>query len=382
MAEQFDICLVGGGLQNSLISLALGKRQPDLRVALIERGGSVGGNHLWCFHAGDLSPAMQQVVGPVVQRRWDGYEVRFPGWRRRLEEPYAAVPSDRVHQEVQRLFARREWSLRLGTSASAVHANLVQLDDGSELTAKLVIDARGPSQLAAANYTGFQKFVGLELELERDYAPEVPIVMDACVPQQDGYRFMYVLPLSSRLVLVEDTYFSTSSALNVSEVRTATLEYALANGMAVKGIRREEQGVLPLPWRTPAPRSSASPLRAGFQGGWFHPTTGYSFPLAARLADHVSNRDPASIEDAQFARLVQEQARQLRFSTWLNRLLFTGFSREERWQVLARFYRLPPETIRRFYAHDTTALDRARIVCGRPPRGLSLSSLISGGPHP
>ena len=28
----------------------------------------------------------------------------------------------------------------------------------------------------------------------------------------------------------------------------------------------------------------AGPLVAGYQGGWFHPATGYSLPAAARLA--------------------------------------------------------------------------------------------------
>ena len=42
--------------------------------------------------------------------------------------------------------------------------------------------------------------------------------------------------------------------------------------------------------------------------------------------------------------------------------------------VLERFYRLPEAIIRRFYALSLTRADRLRIICGRPPRGLSLTT--------
>jgi lycopene beta-cyclase len=35
--------------------------------------------------------------------------------------------------------------------------------------------------------------------------------------------------------------------------------------------------------------------------------------------------------------------------------------------VLERFYRLPEETIQRFYAGDLSTLDRIRLLTGKPP---------------
>ena len=46
--------------------------------------------------------------------------------------------------------------------------------------------------------------------------------------------------------------------------------------------------------------------------------------------------------------------------------------------MLARFYRLPEAVIRRFYALELTAMDRARILVGRPPRGMSLRAALGG----
>jgi lycopene beta-cyclase len=66
----------------------------------------------------------------------------------------------------------------------------------------------------------------------------------------------------------------------------------------------------------------------------------------------------------------------MRYCFWLNRLLFGAFAPEQRFEVLQRFYGLPADTIRRFYALELTRLDRTRILCGRPPRGFSALRLL------
>ena len=68
---QADYVLVGGGLQNGLVALAVAAHQPAARIAMIERGEAPGGNHTWCFHAGDLAPAMQAWIDPLVVARWE-----------------------------------------------------------------------------------------------------------------------------------------------------------------------------------------------------------------------------------------------------------------------------------------------------------------------
>ena len=41
------LALIGGGLQNGLIALATLAARPSARIALFERGPTLGGNHLW-----------------------------------------------------------------------------------------------------------------------------------------------------------------------------------------------------------------------------------------------------------------------------------------------------------------------------------------------
>jgi len=315
----------------------------------------------------------------LVVKRWDGYSVRFPSFERRLDSAYSAVSSEQLARHVTEMFAQHPSSrLMLGRSVQHVASSSATLSDGEVLNARFVIDARGPEAHSRVNAIGYQKFVGLELELEAPCALAEPIVMDATVPQQDGFRFVYTLPLSPTRVLVEDTYFADGPELDAALLRTRVLAYAQQLGLKVSGIVREESGILPLPAAT-APSRPGSPWLAGYAGGWFHPTTGYSFPIAARVALHVAASTPETLFDQPFDALSREHARQQRYACLLNRLLFRAMPDHARRNVLERFYQLPETSIARFYALSTTAFDRARILCGRPPRGLSVSRAFTKG---
>lgn len=373
-----EYVLVGGGLQNALIALALLERRPATRLALIEREATLGGNHTWCFHAGDVAAGLRPVLDGLVARRWPGYDVLFPGLRRRVPSEYAALTSAGLHRALSARLAAAPGARVVTAHVREVSPGRAVLQDGRLLRGELVVDARGPehSGLRAA---GYQKFLGLELELSEDSAPELPVLMDATVPQLDGFRFVYVLPWEPRRVLVEDTYYSSEPALDAGLLRERVLEYAARAGMRVRSVLREERGVLPIPTEVPPPADAPALIRAGYAGGLFHPTTGYSLPVALRFAAFLAARSASEALGSAYHRWRAEHQRQVRFCLLLNRLLFGAFAPEQRRHVLERFYRLPESTIRRFYALETVATDRARILCGRPPTGFSLRRLLAGG---
>jgi lycopene beta-cyclase len=55
------------------------------------------------------------------------------------------------------------------------------------------------------------------------------------------------------------------------------------------------------------------------------------------------------------------------FYRMLAAMLFKAADPAERYRVLERFYRLDPHLIARFYAGQSTLLDRARVLSGKPP---------------
>jgi lycopene beta-cyclase len=368
-----DVVLVGGGLANSLIALRLKAVRPDLRVLMLERGPSVGGEHTWCHFQTDVSPAVSEWLAPLIVHRWAGYEVRFPDHRRALNTPYLAVTSTRLDEVVRDALGDDIW---LNAAVSEVTPDEVVLADGRRIEADTVIDGRGPrrsKQLAL----GWQKFVGQEVRLAAPHGLDHPIVMDATVSQLDGYRFVYVLPLDPTRLLIEDTRYSDGPDLDRAALRVAIADYAAQRDWTITAVEREEDGVLPIAlagdidayWREAPARVAEVGLRAAL----FQPTTGYSLPDAARTAEAIAAlpRLTSAAARACVEGLSKTEWRRRGFFRLLNRMLFRACAPELRYRVLQRFYRLSAPLVQRFYAARLTGWDKARILTGKPPVPVS-----------
>ena len=211
----------------------------------------------------------RHAVDPLVVHRWPGYDVAFPGHRRRLDSSYACVTSARFARCVAEALAIPGSQLLTGTTALEVHADRVVLRTAdsvvSELRGTAVIDARGPDH-GSPTACGWQKFLGQEFRLTAPHGLDRPMLMDATVQQRDGFRFVYVLPLGPDRVLVEDTYFSDGTLLDVAALRGEIASYIAARGWRIAELEREEVGVLPLPWQHEPPAVMAL-LIAGYAGG-------------------------------------------------------------------------------------------------------------------
>ena len=376
-----DVCLVGGGLQSCLLALALRHAQPSLRVVIVERGDELCGNHTWCFHDHDMVAAggLRAVLAPLIAQRWAAHDVRFDSHRRTLATGYNLISSARL-RDVVMAACDATLQVLVGCHVTKVAADYVTIGE-RRITASLVMDNRGARD-DFAGQCGYQKFVGQELECTTPHGVERPILMDATVDQRLGYRFFYVLPLSPTRLLLEDTYYSDHSVLDVATVRNEIAAYAHQHNWTIAKIEREETGILPLPWAADGPDVAIADepgavLRGGYRGGWFHPVTGYSFPLAWRLAVALASA-PLPNWRATAAAQARRVAGQQQLALRMNWMLFQWFKPLQRHHVLARFYRLPATTIERFYALDTTAVDRLRLFVGRPPRGMSWRAFWSG----
>jgi lycopene beta-cyclase len=257
------------------------------------------------------------------------------------------------------------------TTVDEIAPARVTLSDGRRIDATTVIDNRGPASPNVKNFDGgFQKFWGFELEFNADWPHANPIIMDDQIDQQDGFRFIYTLPMERRRVLVEDTRFSNTPSIYREECLERVRAYVNSRGCHDYRIVREEQGVLPMPTGGLYPGSGLPMLAGGYRGGWFHAATGYSFSMALQAADCVAT-SPADRLPQALQELSHEHAWRARFARFLNRLLFELVKPQTRYQIFRRFYRVLDEpSIARFYGHRFTPLDAFRMVVGIPPMGL------------
>ncbi|MFM8269504.1 MAG: lycopene beta-cyclase CrtY [Pseudomonadota bacterium] len=370
----YDILLVGGGLVNGLLAWQLKRIKPWLKFLVLERGSSLGGKHTWSFHENDLSPSALQWIMPLVSASWPFYQVAFPDYERQLESRYFSIRSKKFHDVLWRDLAEH---VKFGTEVVAVSENQVVLKDGTMLTAQWVIDGRGAPQLEK-RACGFQKFFGLEVELNHPHGLKAPVLMDATVEQKDGYRFVYCLPWSENRLLVEDTRYSDSPDLNPEELRKEVLEYCASKNWQVKEVFYEETGCLPLPLtkrfirgKLTADESRETRLSVGMRAGLFHPTTGYSFPLAVRTVEVLLNASRESEWPERLETFRENCYREQTFFILLNRVMFGAIRPEKRFKFLQHFYRLPQDLIHGFYAHRFGILEKARFFLRTPPVPVS-----------
>lgn len=356
-----DLIILGGGLAGGLAALALAEKRPELKVVIIEAGEAIGGNHLWSFFGSDVAASDRWLVDPLIVHRWPGYDVRFPNYTRTFDEPYQSIESERLDAVVRATLPPE--AIVRATVAEATPTS-VKLSDGRVLEAGKVIDMRGAGDLSRIG-RGWQKFVGQALTLAEPHGLERPVIMDATVDQEEGYRFVYLLPFAPREVFVEDTYYRHASDLEVEKLKGRIAAFAEAQGWRTVAAGRLEIGVIPVVtsgrfedfW----PGSDRVP-RGGVRAGLFQPLTSYSLPDAVRFAVALAG-DP----DLDTRSWAADHWRRGRFNRLLARMLFEAARPAERYRVLQRFYRLPAPLIARFYAGRSTLADKVRVLAGKPP---------------
>ncbi|MES2495957.1 MAG: lycopene beta-cyclase CrtY [Pseudomonadota bacterium] len=362
------VIIAGGGLAGCLAALALRQRRPDVDLLLVEGLDRFGGDHVWSFFESDLGPQERSLVDPLVIAAWPAHRVAFPARRRTLGGGYASLRSDKLDAVVRAALPATAY--RLGTPIADVAADGVTLADGTRIDGTGVIDARGAGDLSGLDL-GWQKFVGRTYRFARPHGVELPMIMDATVDQHDGYRFVYCLPFSATEMLVEDTYYAEGNALDDRAVGDRIEAYVAALGLPAHELVAEERGVLPVAMGGDVASlwTGGDVARLGLRGGFFHPTTGYSLPDAARNALLLAGQEDLSSPAlfALFRNEAERRWRDRRFYRLLNRMLFRAARPAMRYRVLEHFYRIGEERIGRFYAGRSTLFDKVRILSGRPP---------------
>lgn len=353
-----DLILVGGGLANGLLAWRLLMNRPDVTFVVLEAGSTLGGNHTWSFHGTDVTKAQLEWLWVLCSKSWPSHDVIFSGEPRRIGGGYHSIKSEDFHWKLQERLGER---LRLRAKVTNVEATRVTLASGEQLEARAVIDGRGFS--AAPEWPcGYQKFLGLELELEAPHALEVPLLMDGRVEQLGAFRFLYLLPFDERTLLVEDTSYADDAALDLPALRQRVHAYLAGRGLRVKRVIREESAALPIPLTGEAPSLDRPVIGVG--AGLFHATTGYSLPMAADVADALPRLEDLSapVLTAWLQRHARRHWNQQGFFRLLNRMLFRGAEPEERVQIFDSFYRHSDETIARFYAGTLSGLDIVKVL--------------------
>ena len=376
--QSIKFVVVGAGLSGLILAWRCLSSNPNVSVIIIDSNHIIGGDHTWSFNINDIESSLHEWIEPFIAHTWEKYDVKFKGYSRRLNIPYCTGNSNSLRACVEPFIKSGRLKLILDTEVIKLTSFDVTILSGEKLTGDYIFDARGFT-FDDNIKLGIQKFYGKTIETVKPHNLKYPIIMDATVAQNDGYRFIYCLPFSKNKILIEDTYYSDGLNFDQDKYNKRIDKYIEANDWTEHKVIRVEKGILPITLAVDSKliekRSLKykEPIKIGMRGNFYHPVTGYSFPDSVRLASKISKTINSSdknkrlnldLEIRKYKLLLYRRDRYFRL---LNRLLFKASLPSKRHLVLQRFYTLSESLIKRFYEGNLHKKDMLRILIGKPP---------------
>lgn len=352
--------VVGGGCAGLALAVATAELGGPLTVLEARRGDA--DERTWCYW--DVGAAL---LPDATSAAWTRWEVRTADGRTTAGDP--AHPYRMVRARDYRAAARR----RIATADGVRILDGVRV--GRDAVREAWVDARGPAApeaLRRGRVRLDQRFLGQWIRTRRPvFDPAVATLMDFTVgPDEAGVRFMYVLPVTPTLAMVECTVLARPGR-RTGAFRDVIRDY-LARRWGLAGtewtVEGEEAGSIPMTDQPPAAAGPALGLRAGTA----RPSTGYAFTriqLAARRAAEALAagrpvpvaRDPlrTRLLDAVFLRFLRDRP-------------------DRAPEVFLRmFAALPGALTVRFLTERSSPLDDLRLVLALPKRPFLLAALTT-----
>ena len=376
--QSIKFVVVGAGLSGLILAWRCLSSNPNVSVIIIDSNHIIGGDHTWSFNINDIESSLHEWIEPFIAHTWEKYDVKFKGYSRRLNIPYCTGNSNSLRACVDPFIKSGRLKLILDTEVIKLTSFDVTILSGEKLTGDYIFDARGFT-FDDNIKLGIQKFYGKTIETVKPHNLKYPIIMDATVAQNDGYRFIYCLPFSKNKILIEDTYYSDGLNFDQDKYNKRIDKYIEANDWTEHKVIRVEKGILPITLAVDSKLiekrglENKEPIKIGMRGNFYHPVTGYSFPDSVRLASKISKTINSSDEnkrlnlDLEIRKYKLLLYRRDRYFRLLNRLLFKASLPSKRHLVLQRFYTLSESLIKRFYEGNLHKKDKLRILIGKPP---------------
>ena len=284
-----DLAIIGGGCAGLSLARELSRRmgQQDSRdltaasVVVLEPREQYSDDRSWCFWA-----RKDHAFSDLVSQRWSRWRFGIAG-----ESPLEAQSATYSYQHLksidfysdacEQIERCPQITLRLGVEVLGVEQDLagwrISTHQGDVIAAQ-VVDTRPPSPQRRNESLMFQCFLGAELRLAQQGGldPHCIDLMADMDTTPEGFRFSYVLGLTSDRVLAEVTYFSPRPLMQ-TEIQPELDRLLLQRGWIDSEVVRTEYAILPmgLPLEDESPVPTL--VRAGMGGGALRPASGFGF---------------------------------------------------------------------------------------------------------
>lgn len=340
--------------QRRVVVMGAGPAGLATAVACVLRGLAVDvvAPHFHCWTPtyglwADEVPALTAVIAPAAARpalqHYTSTLVRtVAGGTVDLGRGYARLENEVVHSTLLRRLTESGAHLVVGRVRRILPGppDRVELDDGTVLTADVVVDARGAGRGTAQQRAWGERVTGPVADL---IPPDTALLMDWTVlrdprdPQPPA--FLYGFPLADGTTLLEATSLAARPPVPLTQLRDRLGRLMTRHGLTRVG--DPERVAIPLD----APRSRDTAAAVGAAAGWIHPATGYSLAAAVRLAPAVADVLVEERDPRRAARAVASlQSPRTRALFGLGREVLLRFDEQRTDEFFAGFFTLPAST--------------------------------------
>ncbi len=228
---------------------------------------------------------------------------------------------------------------------------LVDTADRQQLSAAIVIDARGPAVVHSIPFGSGprQRAYGITARFDRPpISPGACVLMDWSAPTSGGASpdagesatFLYGFDLGDGVAFVEETSLARNPAMELDELRDRLL--ARLDRMDCRVVESIATELVDIPMRAGVPEPGPA-LAFGSGGGQLHPATGYSVAASLRAASRLAS----AIADGRAEGLVGERLASVAWDAlWPRRARRTRALHD---YGLASMLRLTPAETGRFF---------------------------------
>lgn len=331
MGIEYDYIIAGAGAAGlSLAWQMLHSPLKDKKVLIIDKDLKPQDDKTWCFwHSGE--PPFQKLI----HKKWSRVEVESAGGyvSQSLQRyPYYALKS---YDFEKKIIA----AIKKSPSFHLLESPIQKLssDPGSKKahlhTSENTLEASyifqsclDPFKIHKSNirYPLRQHFLGWDITTNTSiFNPDVFTLMDFDHSFTDGVAFTYVLPWTSKTVLLEYTVFSED--IIAQKKYEEKLSAYLSNRYGLEPddyqIERKEYGIIPMEDRLALPWYKPRIMNIGTQGGVTKPSTGYTF---MRIQNQVKNIVEGLIEDNRPLICSPSKFRFKAYDLWLLHIIYNS----------------------------------------------------------
>jgi len=383
--------ILGAGASGLSLAWYLLEAGVEGPIALVDRRATYRNDRTWCFW--DVEPTPFNDLATHAWPLWSVIDDRgFAADRGSGRYRYLRIRAiDFYRRALDRLASDDRVDLYLD---EPIHARRVLGDrvevetPNGPIRGRLAFDsARPPAHLAESSPAGrvalVQHFLGQTVRASGPvFDTDRPILMDFRVDQRDGPRFVYVLPLSPDVALVENTYLFPAP-VSASRHRIEISEYlGKWFGLGAFEVIEEESGRIPMTVGRPRSEPGSPLVPIGLAGGAARPSSGYAFLRIQRQTRRLAETIAAgrTTEPPEPGRVAPRKY------DFLDAVFLQALADRpaDAPRLFARMFdRVEPDALVRFLADRGRPRDDARLIASLPKRpflGAALRSATTWAP--